>query len=151
MKKIEQIAIYSNQPEKLIKALEIIGCDDWIHDHVVAGGKVYGAAGTNEADLAFNYQLGNFEFEILHYTKGNHWHKNRKNEAPFLSHLGVHVDNIESIKEKLTKQGIKIAQEVKTKSHTNEMIKNKRNYHYIIFDTRLLFGFDLKLIQRIRK
>ena len=152
MKKIEQVAIYSKNPGKLIKALEIIGCDEWHHDHVVAEGEVNGKQSTNEADLAFNYQLGDFEFEILNYTSGDNWHRSRMREddAPFLSHLGVHVDDVDSIKLELMRADIKVIQEVKTKSHTNKVIKDKRTYHYVIFDTRDLFGFDLKLIQRIK-
>lgn len=148
MKKIEQVAIYSKQPEKLIKALEILGCDEWHHDHVVANGKVNGAEARNEADLAFNYQLGDFEFEILNYTSGDNWHKDKDKTKPFLSHLGVHVGDVEEMKEKFGKLGLKIVQEVETESHTNEVIKGKRKYNYVIFDTHELFGFDLKLIQR---
>ena len=148
MKKIEQVAIYSKQPEKLIEALKILGCDDWQHDHVVANGKVHGIEGRNEADLAFNYQLGNFEFEILNYTAGINWHDGKDRTKPFLSHLGIHVDDVESVKKEFKELGIPVVQEVETESHTNKKIKGKRTYHYVIFDTCELFGFDLKLIQR---
>ena len=56
--------------------------------------------------------------------------------------------DIEEMKEKFGKLGLKIVQEVETESHTNEVIKGKRKYNYVIFDTHELFGFDLKLIQR---
>ena len=48
-------------------------------------------------------------------------------------------------------RGIKVAQEVFTKSHTNPVIAGKRKYNYVIFDTKEILGVDLKFIVRINQ
>ncbi len=151
--KIEQIAFAAKDPAAVIRRYEDIGLDEWQYDHVVASGTVFGAKAENEADLAFNYQLG-YELEILKYTAGYNWHLHRP-EPPstdiFLSHQGMHVDHTEMLAFKRMMEGfeIQIAQELYTKSHTNPHIKDERRYHYVVFDSHKHFGFDLKLIERL--
>ena len=88
--KIEQLAICPTNPAAAKELLTAMGCGDWVEDHVVAEGSVFGSAGVNEADLSFSYDTfdGN-EFEVLDYTKGDNWmaHGGRKNSV---SHLGMH-------------------------------------------------------------
>lgn len=169
--KIDQIAIATKDADALVETLQAVGLNDWIRDEVVATGSVRGEESqTNDAKLRFNYQMG-IEFEVLEYTVGKSWHDElRKLEggANFLSHIGFHIhdekesvpcageivsktaeEKLQEIKAAFLAKGFKIAQEVWTDSHTNAYLQEqKRKYHYIIFDTREEFGFDVKLIVR---
>ena len=150
---IEQVALCPPNPEKAIAFLKQLGLDQWVTDHVVAGGKVFGESGRNEADLAFNYQNTRpdnkpLELEILHYTSGPNWIGNR---APVVSHLGMHctAEELDAFRQKFWDMNIRVAQEVFTESHTNPyLIEVKRKYQYVIFDTREILGVDLKFIVR---
>jgi hypothetical protein len=149
--KIEQIAICPKDPFAARELLEAIGAVEWHEDHVVATGEVFGAHGTNEADLSFNYDMfGGKEFELLNYTEGNDWmqHGGRPNSV---SHLGMHCSVEELIlwRDFFAERGIEVAQEVFTDSHTNPVIAGKRSYNYVIFDTKDILGVDLKFIVRI--
>lgn len=148
--KIEQVAIYTNEPRKLIDALSALGYDEWAKDEVLARGEVWGDKAANRASLAFNYQLGPFEFELLKYEAGTNWLGGQARTGPFLSHLGVHVEDVEPVKAKMKALGYRIAQEVTTLAHTNPVIAGKRQYRYVIFDTKEALGFYLKIIQRIK-
>lgn len=151
--KIEQIAITPPNPEAAIELLTKIGAYDWAHDVVVAKGSVHDNENlTNVADLAFNYSLREgekkpLEFEVLHYRAGANWMDGLEHSV---SHLGMHCSEAELDEWKIffRREGIKIAQEVKTESHTNPVIAGKRLYHYCIFDTRPILGVDLKFIVR---
>jgi hypothetical protein len=153
---IEQIALCPPNPEKAIALLCELGLDTWVTDHVVAGGKVFGNAGGNEADLAFNYQNtreGNkpLELEVLHYTQGPNWMAGR---PPMVSHLGMHctAEELDKFRRKFADMGITVAQEVFTQSHTNPfLLETGRKYQYVIFDTRDILGTDLKFIVRREK
>lgn len=150
---IEQIALCPPNPERAIRFLSDIGLSDWVHDHVVAGGKVFGEPGKNEADLAFNYQNTRpenkpLELEVLHYTSGPNWMAGR---APMVSHLGMHctAEELDEFRRKFADAEIRVAQEVFTESHTNPyLLEVKRKYQYVIFDTRDILGVDLKFIVR---
>lgn len=147
---IEQVAICPADPEAAAQLLKDMGAESWTKDHVSAEGAVYGRVGSNEADLQFNYDLlvGN-EFELLHYTDGPNWmaHANRFNSV---SHLGMHcsAEELEQWREFFDARGIRVAQEVFTKQHTNPHIAGKRTYNYVIFDTKFILGVDLKFIVR---
>jgi hypothetical protein len=150
---IEQIAICPTDPVKAKSLLADLGLDEWVEDHVVADGRVFGLSGTNEANLSFNYQNTRpgdkpLELEVLNYTTGPNWMSGRQ---PTVSHIGMHCteEELERFRQKLNTMGIKVAQEVFTRSHTNEfLIEQKRKYHYVIFDTRAILGVDLKFIVR---
>lgn len=147
---IEQIALCPPNPDAAIDFLRQLGLDEWVQDHVCATGTVEGSPGSNEADLAFNYQatpMGHLELEVLHYTDGPHWMDRR----PFsVSHLGMHCSSaeLEVFREKMAALGVKVVQEVNTTSHTNPVIAGKRTYNYTIFGTRYILGVDLKFIVR---
>lgn len=147
---IEQIALCPADPVRAIEFLSKIGMADWARDHVVANGNVFGSAGRNEADLAFNYEsLGAAkELEVLHYTTGPNWMAER---GGAVSHLGMHCSEkeLEEWRAFFAAEGIPVAQEVFTESHTNPVIAGKRRYNYVIFDTRALIGVDLKFIVRL--
>lgn len=172
--KIEQIALSIPGAQRAQNFLAKIGLTEWFHDHVVATGRVFevdvfkGQRGdcTNEADLRFNYQAGNgtdggagkpLELEILDYTKGCNWiHENieyidaHDNQV---SHLGMHVTAAELAEWRkfFKEEGIQVAQEVVTDSHTNPNIAGQRRYNYVIFDTREIIGVDLKFIVRLNQ
>jgi hypothetical protein len=90
------------------------------------------------------------EFEVLNYTWGQNWMQGeeRKNS---ISHLGMHCTAEELVEWRrfFSERNIGVAQEVVTQSHTNLVIKGKRNYNYVIFDTREILSVDLKFIVRI--
>jgi hypothetical protein len=150
--KVEQVAICPKDPAKAIELLTALGAGEWAHDHVCATGFVYGDQGSNEADLAFNYQLvtGGKEFEVLHYTTEPNWMA-EPSRVNSVSHLGMHctADALEEFRDFFQARGIKVAQEVFTDSHTNPVIAGKRKYNYVIFDTKEILGTDLKVIVRI--
>lgn len=150
---IEQIALCPSDPKKAIQLLSDLGLGEWVGDHVVAEGKVYGQSGKNEADLAFNYQNTRdggkpLELEVLHYTTGPNWMAHRR---PMVSHLGMHctVEELAEFRRKFADMDIRVAQEVFTQSHTNPfLLEQKRKYQYVIFDTYDILGVDLKFIVR---
>ena len=150
---IEQVALCPKNPAAAVNLLKQLGLDNWVHDHVVAGGKVYGDPGKNSADLAFNYESTRpdgkpLELEVLHYTSGPNWMATR---PPMVSHLGMHctTEELEQFRRKFSDMGIKVAQEVLTETHTNPfLLEQKRKYQYVIFDTRDILGVDLKFIVR---
>lgn len=153
--KIEQIAFGTTSKKAksdLIENLSKFGWKTWSNDRVEATGIIFGVEGKNSAELSFNYDFG-LELEILTYIDGLNWHGKRNPEGKeiFLSHLGLHVSaqELETIKLIMEFMGIGIAQEVYTDSHTNPVIKGKRKYHYVVFDSEEKLGFDLKLIERI--
>ena len=153
LKKIEQIAIATDDYMEVLNNFIALGLYSWKQDEVVATGKVFGEEGTNRAVLNFNYDLG-VELEVLEYKEGANWHQKRIKEGakfPFLSHIGYHVtaEELEVIRKKLANIGIEVAQEVFTDSHTNAyLLKKKRKFQYVVFDSKDRFGFDLKLIVR---
>ena len=150
--KIEQIAFGAKDPIKIIELFKTtLGLTDWIEDEVSADGIVDGRAANNIAKLYFNYQWG-IELEILRYSSGANWHQFRNPlDLPiFASHMGYHCTE-EQAQEKIVQMytcGINVIQEVYTYKHTNPVIAGKRLYHYIVFDSLSLLGFDLKLIVR---
>lgn len=147
--KIQQIAFCPKDPQRAFALLEKIGLSKWTLDTVTATGKVRGEAGTNTANLAFNYESfdGN-ELEVLDYVDGKNWMAGKR---PTVSHVGMHCSEAELTewKKLFEAEGIPIAQEVFTESHTNPfLVNNGRRYHYCIFDTRAILGTDLKFIVR---
>jgi hypothetical protein len=79
---------------------------------------------------------------VLRYKEGLSFHT-RIDEDIFLSHIGMHVNEIPDI-------DAPVIQHVFTKSHTNSYLHEKRrSYEYKIFNTRGIYGFDTKFIRRI--
>jgi len=167
---IEQIALCPPRPDEALLLLTALGLDEWALDTVTAVGEVWGGEHPerNVAELAFNYQssrgvetydpvtqfaTGNssaakpLELEVLHYREGNNW---MQGSAPRVSHLGMHVtvDEHERFDNTLRGLGYKVAQAVRTTSHTNPAIAGKRVYDYFIYDTYVVLGVDLKFIIR---
>jgi len=165
---IQQIAMVVCNTQAAFTLLSDLGLTDWIHDTVVAEGKVFGLEGANTANLHFNYQAGTgieyidgdgtqrydtkpLELEILDYTDGPNWMAENGSSLDSVSHLGMHVtaEQLAQYRAYFEAEGIPVAQEVVTQSHTNDHIKDSRRYNYVIFDTRELIGVDLKFIVRL--
>jgi hypothetical protein len=153
---VDQIAVYSSDPNRVIRILNhIFGTPDesWVKDTVEATGFVDDEPASNKANLCFNYSLVKYglEFEVLSYIEGQNWLTRHENKTGF-SHLGMHVteDEMAIFKKRAESVGIDVVQSVETDSHTNPAIKDTRRYKYVIFGTRHLLGFDLKLIVRVK-
>lgn len=150
---IEQIAICPRDPCAAKKLLCEMGAGEWAEDIVVARGTVRNeTSATNVAELSFDYKLGAnegnpLEFEVLSYQVGSNW---MENAAPRVSHLGMHCTeaDLRSWRVFFERRGIRVAQEVKTRSHSNPHIAGRRWYHYVIFDTHAILGVDIKFIVR---
>lgn len=150
---IEQIAIVPPKPRAAEALLFSLGATEWAKDHVKAMGRVFCIQASNEADLAFNYQLARsdgkpLEFEVLQYTDGENWMDTQKLTG--VSHLGMHCseEQLDEFRAFFKKAGIEVAQEVNTMDHSNPAIRGLRWYTYVIFDTRSILGVDLKFIVR---
>lgn len=153
--KLEQVAIYAPDPyAKQQQLREALGLTEWVEDTVRAVGEVFGVEQENLATLLFNHQLG-YELELICYHnpfKPNNWHSaaGRDMATTFLSHKGYHVTDVAAAKQHYRDCGFAIAQEVYTIEHSNAYLRKiGRRYHYVVYDTRQLLGFDLKLIERI--
>lgn len=150
--KIEQLAIAPRSP-KAMQLLRDMGITEWVEDHVTAIHQtVYPEAPHNQntAHLRFNYSaLAGNELEVLEYTDGWSW-LDAFEEFPVISHIGMHcsAEELEEWREFMRTRDIPVAQEVKTIKHTNPVIAGKRQYHYVVFDTRDIIGCDVKFIVR---
>lgn len=147
---IEQIALSPVDVPRAKALLADLGIEDWVEDTVVARGEVFGRAGCNQANLAFNYDSrpDKIELELLHYATGDNWVAGR---GPVVSHLGMHCTaaELQAYREIFRKNEIAVAQEVYTESHTNPyLLQTGRKYQYVIFQTRHILGVDLKFIVR---
>lgn len=151
--KIEQVALYPPDPEAARELLSAMGAGEWVRDHVEAQGEVFGHVAKNNAELSFDYNLlaAARELEVLEYTGGANWMDLRADADPHrVSHLGMHCseEELKRWREFFARRRIPVAQEVKTRSHTNPAIAGQRWYHYVIFDTHAILGVDLKFIVR---
>jgi hypothetical protein len=156
--RIEQLALCPRDPVAAKALLTRMGAGEWAEDHVVAKGQVFGSPDSNEADLAFDYEMlkSANELEVLHYTGGPNWMEGSTTDAGFfrpgsVSHIGMHCTAEELIhwRKFFETEGIREAQAVFTQSHTNPAIKDSRRYNYVIFDTRAILSVDVKFIVRL--
>lgn len=154
---IEQIALCPANPEAAKELLSAMSMHaEFVEDHVVAEGNVFGQPGRNEANLSFNYGLSGettknvkpLEVEVLNYTEGPNW---MQNVTHSVSHIGMHCTDAQLTEWRkfFLERGIGIAQEVITESHNNPAIAGMRRYNYVIFDTREILGVDVKFIVRL--
>lgn len=157
---IQQIAICHKgndaHHEKAMALLADLGLTEWALDTVTATGEVFGKKiERSVAELSFNYQAGGheaaqskpLELEMLRYKEGENW---MDEYQPRISHLGMHVtdDELWEFIEIFIKHEITVAQALATLDHTNPVIRGKRKYRYVIFNTYELLGVDLKFIVR---
>ncbi len=158
--KFEQIAWYVNNIS-LAKAnlASRFGMRTWVDDEVTGYGTIWGTPAPQvRALLAFNYDLG-FEYELLTYPDEQCWHFRAPLiyvprpltplDAPFLSHVGYHVDDVQAEREARWPDFV-VAQDLTTVMHTNRyVLEHKRRYRYVVMATRAALGYDVKLIQRL--
>ncbi len=151
--KFEQIAIHVPDIDLYIQDNKnVCSLGVWKRDVVTGRVSVFGGEfGFSKAELAFNYD-SDYEFELLRYLEGDNWHarKGKPLDKPFFSHKGTHIEDIDAAKNYFLNQGLVIAQEMFTETHTNDyLIMKNRRYHYVIFNSEHILGYDLKLIKRI--
>jgi hypothetical protein len=152
--KIEQLAIAPKQRiGEAMKLLSDMGLANWSTDVVHAIGSVWDfPEKENSALLAFNYMGMSkaLEFEVLHYLEGENWLDKQSKFNGCASHIGMHCSEEELSRwfDFFAEREIGVAQEVYTDNHTNPVIADSRRYHYVIFDTRNILGFDVKFIVR---
>lgn len=160
---IQQIAI--SYSEKGKKILTDFGLDEWVADNVKAKGSVWPNAREQEnaARLQFNYQAGGrdeaagkpLELELINYENGHNYLHSIYGYTEFrdfsvVAHIGMHVteEELAKVDEYFTSIGIIVAQRVNTFEHTNDHIKGKREYTYVIYDTSREIGTCMKFIVR---
>lgn len=162
--KIDQIAFYcqTEEAEKIIKAT--FGLTDeskWTKDKAISTNVIYPLHGNAYhcraiGELQFNYDLG-IELEILRYTTGSSWHNHlptmialRGSMLPFLSHVGIHLDDGENFPDETfmnESRCWRLVQETTTHQHTNPyLLKKRRTYQYKIYES--VPGTYIKYIKR---
>lgn len=147
--KIDQLVFTTDHPQEAMKDLAaLLGREvKWAHDIASATGEVFGEEDcSNKVDLYFSEEVAGIRFGYLNYLEGERWLTEYEDNQ--LSHLGIHVQDIEAWKKHILDLGYEIAMETETFEHTNPAL-NGRRYHYVIVDSRERLGFDLKIIQRI--
>jgi len=147
--KMDQVAYYcsNDEAERQIKNLFGLLEAAWVCDTVTATSYVRGEGpAVNVANLQFNYDLG-VELELIRYTKGPNWHDPIMRHRPFISHIGIHLDDGEDF----PTISSKLVQETFTISHTSHYLTKGaaagRKYHYKIFE--IAPGNFIKYIRRI--
>lgn len=149
---IEQIAIAPPDPERAKQLLADMAGATFVEDRVSAVGVVFGRRIDNSARLSFDYTLldNAREFEVLKYEQNEDNWLGVAGRGCSVSHFGMHCTEAELVfwRNFFAARGIDVAQEVNTVSHTNPAIAGKRLYNYVIFDTRLILGVDIKFIVR---
>lgn len=161
--RIEQVAMYVPDMDAAKASYARLGMTTWHDDTVTGVARVRSGRDRNDfsqrenkALLSFNYDLG-IEFELIRYIDGDNWHQqagriNRDGscERPFSSHMSYHVEDVDAARRVVAAAGFDVAQEVQTIGHTNPyLIEKGRKFHYVVFNSRHLLGWDIKLIKRI--
>ena len=145
--------MYCGSKDHMMKAIEHfihLGATDWTFDTSRLEGTVRGIPAESHAHMAFNYQLlPGIEYELLYYEGDTRWDPPVDRGAHFISHLSYHVNDIAVEIDRLVPFFGHPVQMFETHDHTNDQIKDKKRFREVIFNTRLLFGHDIKLIQRI--
>lgn len=154
---IDQLAFVArnDNDEKLIKRMLRLEAAEWVVDRVTAVGYVAGVEPnqTNYAKLQFNYDLG-IEVEILRYEDGPNYVDHQSIPSGNLAHIGFHVEKGKSLPPRMRDFvfSANVIQQVETQHHTNKfLIETGRRYRYTIYDTRPLFGVNLKVIERLEQ
>jgi len=151
-----QIAMYVQDPDQSVKVMREMGYENWVYDEADLVGDVQGEAISTHGRMWFNYEFDGRELEFLHY-EGPSWHSfDGRTTAdgyatqPFLSHKSVYVDNLGATCEKLERLGLVAVQRFETQNHINKHLLDKHErFREAVYGTRHVFGFDIKLIQRI--
>jgi len=130
-----------------------MGYGNWVKDTatmscVLADGTetAYGAL------MYFNYEfMGGLELEIM----CNYGFRltGRGPSVPgghYLSHMSVHVDDVDEQVQRIGKaMNMNPAIRFTTGDHTNPAIAGKKHFKEAVFATYPMYGFDIKLIERV--
>lgn len=130
---MNQIAFYCSTAgaEQQVKAIFGLQHAEWVRDTVYADVVVRGRRGRNIAELQFNYDLG-CELEIIRYVDGPHWMTHIMSSAPFLAHIGIHLEDGTDWPKIADWQ---LVQEADTYKHTApHLIAAKKQYSYRIYE-----------------
>lgn len=158
-KPFHQLAMYVDHPEQAVQSLSAMGYTEWIYDEADLVGDVMGEEIKTHGRMWFNYEFAGGELEFLHY-EGPSWHsmlgiaRTTKYgdviNGPFVSHKSVYVENLGEAGRKLEMLGFVAVQRFETQNHINKhLLDKKERFREAVYGARHLFGFDLKLIQRI--
>ena len=150
--KIDQIAFgcdSKNEWDKHAKNAEVVDTVFFSGRSKPPGKSYFNPIENRVGYLAFNY-IDGMEMEYLYYpiTAGTFHEGIGISSWIFLSHLGSHINNIDSyLEENGDKQ---VVMDVTTFRHSNpKLIELGRTYRYVILDWRMTHGYFYKLIQRI--
>lgn len=129
---------------------------DFAHDTATLRGTSQKSTGewtesVTKAHMFFNYTIMPMEFEVLHYSDGDHRYAQPGfGGEPFLSHFSVYTENLEREAGELADAlGFGPYYRFTTEGHTNPRVKGKKRFTETIFATRALIGADLKFIQKV--
>ena len=144
-----QVAIFTHDANSAVEQYKQLGYTDWIEDNAELKGVLYGEPVVTKAKMLFNYDIMPMELEFLEYT-GPSRHSDRSYDYPFISHMSTYVDDVVSVTEKFAAVlGKNPFHRFITQNHSNENVIGKKRFIESIFDTRDLFGYDFKLIQKV--
>jgi len=148
--KFHQVAIYHHNPEQAILWWSNLGFGNWHRDHAILQGLEDGLESQKSATMVFNYDIMPLELEYVSYHGPRNQHDPRDGSQPFISHLSTIVDDVDQKAYELTiTLGRAPYHRFVTGKHTNPNVVGKKRFREAIFDTASLFGFDIKLIQRV--
>lgn len=164
MIKFSQVAIcvphIANHIDLMKNLNDCLGFDMY-SDSLRMKGDINGMVADVDLLLSFNHDLfDNTELEYITSANMTHWHHDlaRNNGyKPFLSHFGAYLDEEEfdSVVADLVERGYKMIQNTESYNHSNKRAgdedESSRHYNDVIFDTRLIMGFNIKLTKRVEK
>lgn len=156
--KISQIAIRVH-PELFDEVIENFNnmMGPTYEDKLKMDGFMMGVASRNiDLRLAFNHTImDNCEIEFICSDSDSHWHSGEGQSDIFLSHLGIYCDSEEEFDNlSETFNQLSVLQSTISRNHSNKRegdnVKSSRAYRDTIFDTEMIFGFNIKLSLKMR-
>ena len=151
--KFHQVAMYCHDHKKAIQFFVTLGYKHWTHDVAFLIDKDNNRI---KAEMSFCYDFmdNGLELEVLTYSSESHRYYENVDLSniivPVISHMGTHVnDAYNSAKYYSEMLNVDIIHEFETFNHTNPAIACKKRFREAIIDTRHLFGYDIKFIQRL--
>ncbi len=152
--KFHQVAIYAINHVKTVGLYKDMGFMNWSYDiatlamHGVRGDKIL------TAKMAFNYEYfkDGKELEVITYVGDSHHHISGRVAqcVPFISHMSTYIDDaLDAATFYCDKFGVRLVHRFDTYNHVNPKIAGKLRFREAIIDTRHLFGYDIKFIQRL--
>lgn len=148
--KFHQVAIYMLDMDAAISRWGRLGYPNWSRDNAVLDGIDRGVRVKKRARMAFNYDIMPLELEYVSYMGPRNQRDLRDGSQPFLSHLSTMVEDVDEVAARLLDEhGLSPYHQFVTRDHTNPHVQGKKRFKEAIYDTSMLLGFDIKLIQRV--